>query len=337
MRVLWCLSTAVLGVSFNVKKTIFKQEHFRCMSTSVTSPSTFLDKIGQSVNYLVQKPVRLKYSSVISGRVGWFISQGIGIRALGVDSSANRLNGSEFVPIVTSIFETLVTSMAEEPVTLPINADFKDDPQKKFFNSNFGAILTMLKKDLQNIENGLYKYPYDMEPSTASRQWNAASVISQLGNYVQDRRSVIGRRSRRDGLEIRKNFISNKYPGTITIFSLFYNYLSSCCTFNVVEQTTICKISIISQMAGSRLNLPSSTIIRLANMYNRRYIVCILSPLQSSGWMRSSLTNVVIVLLLSCVWCATHFLATYSHTRYVSPHNYIYTHTYTQTHAHSHN
>ena len=68
-----------------------------------------------------------------------------------------------------------------------------------------------MKKELSNVENGIYKLPYDLDLSYAN-QWNPALVFNQLNRYVNDRKDVILRRSKKDGREIKRNFISNKYP-----------------------------------------------------------------------------------------------------------------------------
>jgi len=68
-----------------------------------------------------------------------------------------------------------------------------------------------MKKELSNVENGIYKLPYDLDLSYAN-QWNPALVFNQVNRYVNDRKDVILRRSKKDGREIKKNFISNKYP-----------------------------------------------------------------------------------------------------------------------------
>ena len=61
------------------------------------------------------------------------------------------------------------------------------------------------------LQAGLYKFPYDMQP-TYRPQWSGSRVLSQLRSYVSDRRAVLDRRDRRDGLEIRNTYASPKYP-----------------------------------------------------------------------------------------------------------------------------
>ena len=61
------------------------------------------------------------------------------------------------------------------------------------------------------LQAGVYKFPYDMQP-TYRPQWSGSRVLSQLRSYVSDRRAVLDRRDRRDGLEIRNTYASPKYP-----------------------------------------------------------------------------------------------------------------------------
>lgn len=68
-----------------------------------------------------------------------------------------------------------------------------------------------MKKEINNVETGIYKLPYDLDISYGN-QWNPALVLNQLNRYINDRKDVITRRSNRDGREMKKNFISNKYP-----------------------------------------------------------------------------------------------------------------------------
>ena len=86
------------------------------------------------------------------------------------------------------------------------------------FFKKIASIIGLLKKELKNIEDGEYLLPYDLDISNnngvlTNRQWNPVTVVQQLTTYARDRRTVLDRRDRKDGLEIRKTWTdTDKYP-----------------------------------------------------------------------------------------------------------------------------
>jgi len=93
-------------------------------------------------------------------------------------------------------------------------AYLESDEQRALFAKNFASIIDLLRRDMKNIETGVYKFPYDLTPSLKSPQWNPLTVATQVASYVTDRRAVLARsrRGAEGGTEIRERFSSNKYP-----------------------------------------------------------------------------------------------------------------------------
>merc|ERR1711988_499648 len=86
--------------------------------------------------------------------------------------------------------------------------------QRDLFSRNFAAIATLIKKELGHIENGVYKFPYDLDPTDpyAANQWNPLSVASKFNTYVNDRKLVFERRDAKNGNEITEKVKGPKYP-----------------------------------------------------------------------------------------------------------------------------
>ena len=195
-------------------------------SGQVISLSGVIQSLVKAGQYTVENPTRLRYATAMTARFGFFLGQGVGISLSGIDQAAKEnQNGIDFQAVVGALRDTILAESdipdpARENVEVETSVEAKvvlePDEQRALFNKNFQAIGNVLRADLANVEEGKYKFPYDLRLGSDSllsrRQWNPATVLSQAASYITDRRTVFDRRDRRDGLEIRKKFSSSKYP-----------------------------------------------------------------------------------------------------------------------------
>lgn len=188
-----------------------------------------VESIAKPLQYVAQDSTRVRYTIPMITRVGYFLSQGVTLSAVGYDRDPDAaktpigLNPTAVIgalqdALLADDVDTLAEPEAELADKLAKEAS-NDELQRILFAKNFASIFALLKKDLKNIEDGEYKLPYDMEPVGGAgggvikkRQWNPLAVAKQALQYVRDRQEVIDRRQRKDGFEVRKTWSSKMYP-----------------------------------------------------------------------------------------------------------------------------
>ena len=142
----------------------------------------------------------------------------MGLSLTGFDKTAQGSASINTMAVINALRDALMTESIEDlgaPRQGVEDGTISEaEIQRDLFSRNFAAIATLLKKELDHIENGVYKYPYDLNPTdqNAIRQWNPLSVASQVSNYIRDRRLVLDRRDRLDAKEVTRNFRGPKYP-----------------------------------------------------------------------------------------------------------------------------
>ena len=172
----------------------------------------------EPIQFVSENDVRSKYISSMLVRFGFFLGQGVGLSLIGFDKTAKGSASIDTGAVINALRDALATESIEHLGAprrgLEEGVASEKEIQRDLFSRNFAAIATLLKKELKHIENGVYKYPYDLDPTGqfAARQWNPLSVASQLSNYVRDRRLVLDRRDRMDAKEVARNFKGPKYP-----------------------------------------------------------------------------------------------------------------------------
>ena len=75
--------------------------------------------------------------------------------------------------------------------------------------------MDVFKRECEFIENGTYKFPYDMDPSTApAAQWNPLAVSALANANARDQRVVAERRNAKKGQELRETYVADpkRYP-----------------------------------------------------------------------------------------------------------------------------
>ena len=137
----------------------------------------------------------------MGARFSWFLNQGIALSLSGIDRSSKadevKMRGNSQGLSVASVFGALVDAIVADDdlsttTTMPMQSPDMTDEQRELFGKNFASIIRLLRKDLKHIEDGVYKFPYDMRPTYAP-QWGGPQVLSQLQAYVADRREVLAR------------------------------------------------------------------------------------------------------------------------------------------------
>ena len=70
-----------------------------------------------------------------------------------------------------------------------------------FWDENIAAILALFRAELDELERGRYKYPYDLQPIRAlrsggpgSEQWDPSNVVAMARRYMADQALVAARR-----------------------------------------------------------------------------------------------------------------------------------------------
>ena len=186
-------------------------------TTSTSSPVNSIFKLFEPIQFLTEKDLRAKYVSSMLLRFSFFLGQGVGLSLTGFDKTNEKSAKIDTLAVINALRDAL-TAESIDDLSKPLIGSFdgmsESEIQRDLFSRNFAAIAGLLKKELDYIDNGVYKYPYDLDPTNqfASKQWNPINVVSQLSNYITDRRSVLDRRDRKDALEVQRNFKTTKYP-----------------------------------------------------------------------------------------------------------------------------
>ena len=184
-------------------------------------------RLGETLQFAAADPVRARYSTAMIARFSYFLGQGVTVALAGInEGSLKREVVDERVSqaatraldpaaVIGALTDAI---LAEDTVPLE-NAGMDEKPllgndeQRELFNKNFQSIVGVLKRDMQNIENGKYAFPYDLELGYAP-QWSPVPVLNKLNIYLDERVKTIDRMYKKDGFEVRRNFKAGegKYP-----------------------------------------------------------------------------------------------------------------------------
>jgi len=85
----------------------------------------------------------------------------------------------------------------------------------QFLNQHLTCIVNLFRDELQHLENGVYKFPYDLNPATTPKtQWNPLEVFSLSTETLTDQGFVRERRSAKNGQDLLNDFSPdpNRYP-----------------------------------------------------------------------------------------------------------------------------
>jgi hypothetical protein len=89
-----------------------------------------------------------------------------------------------------------------------------------FWDENINAILSLYRTELEHLEAGSYKMPYDLMPSLrgpGSEQWDPLNVVAMARRYMSDQERVAARRKTpaTGGVEVQQELSAeerSQYP-----------------------------------------------------------------------------------------------------------------------------
>ena len=191
------------------------------VSAIKTSPAALVARLGRALRFVVDKPQRVQYATAMSARFAFFLSQSLIISRLPAMqsttvSSTSRAAALDVTAVTAAVMDAIMTDSPEEIGAMIPSVSSQSvlgsDEQRTLFAKNFAAIIQVLRKDLSNIEQRIYKMPTDLD--IRHPQWQPSAVLSQIRDYVTDRETVLARSRKglEGGLEIREKFESPKYP-----------------------------------------------------------------------------------------------------------------------------
>jgi ubiquinone/menaquinone biosynthesis C-methylase UbiE len=246
MKLLVVLAVLLVVVTNGFKTTIRRQftSSLSSSNTAVTSTPTSstpqetvsnilnqlraIDpaKVFETISKVVQKPQRLQYTASMMTRFSFFLLQGVSVSFL--RSSAKVSEGAnqpaqrtpiDPLKIVNALSAAILSDDDSDVYVQSITDDLNkqqviSDQQTEFFKTTFKEIINLMKKEMKNIEEGIYKYPYDLDPTNpaAISQWSPLTVAQQLREYYVDRQLVLDRQETKNAFEVAKSFVSSKYP-----------------------------------------------------------------------------------------------------------------------------
>lgn len=168
--------------------------------------------------------LRAQYTSAIGLRLAFFLSQGVlSSRVSGrsnIDGAAAASaiakavldpNPRAKIPDAESNLGNIVRNAAD-------GRELTEDEAaevSQFLSQHLTSIVNLFRQELEHLENGVYKFPYDLNPATAPpEQWNPADVFAIARDTLQDQASVSDRRDAKRGQELLDVFSPDpeRYP-----------------------------------------------------------------------------------------------------------------------------
>jgi len=163
--------------------------------------------------------VRASYTASIGLRFAFFLSQGV------LTSRSNDERNVDVGAIASVVARVVLnTDESSSSATAPIvrktmdGGDMSEEQAQEvseFLEQHMGAIIDVFKRELEFVENGVYKFPYDMDPSTApAAQWNPLAVAALTRAHQRDQKVVAERRKEKKGQELRETYMADpkRYP-----------------------------------------------------------------------------------------------------------------------------
>ena len=185
---------------------------------SRANPLSFLEDLRTRIEDALPEEakkaaLRAAYTSSAGLRFAFFLSQGVAnsrgtdgrdidvgaiaqavARVVMSDDGNGNASAGSATPIVRKTMDG--SDMSEEQA----------QEVSGFLEQHMGAILDVFKRECEFIENGTYKFPYDMDPSTApAAQWNPLAVSALANANARDQRVVAERRNAKKGARIARN------------------------------------------------------------------------------------------------------------------------------------
>ena len=163
--------------------------------------------------------VRASYTASIGLRFAFFLSQGV------LTSRATDERNLDVGAIASTVARVVLNpNESSSSATAPIvrktmdGGDMSEEQAQQvseFLEQHMAAIIDVFKRELEFVENGVYKFPYDMDPSTApAAQWNPLAVAALTRAHQRDQKVVTERRKEKKGQELRETYMADpkRYP-----------------------------------------------------------------------------------------------------------------------------
>ena len=168
--------------------------------------------------------LRTQYTSAVGLRLAFFLTQGVlSSRVSGrsnIDGAAAAAAIAKAVldpaprakiPDEKSNLGNIVSNAADGRAL----TDDEAAEVSQFLEQHLTCIVNLFRTELEHLENGTYKFPYDLNPATApTEQWNPAHVFAIASDTLSDQAKVADRRNAKRGQELLDTFgpDPNRYP-----------------------------------------------------------------------------------------------------------------------------
>lgn len=159
---------------------------------------------------------RAAYASSASLRFAFFLSQAV------ANSRATDARDLDVGAIAQAVGRVVLgndgegaASMVTKTMDGEVMEKARADSLNSFLEAHMGAILDVFRKEMEFVEQGTYKFPYDMDPSTApAAQWNPVAVSALARANARDQQTVAERRNAKKGQELRESYVADpkRYP-----------------------------------------------------------------------------------------------------------------------------
>ena len=158
---------------------------------------------------------RAAYASSASLRFAFFLSQAV------ANSRATEARDVDVGAIARMVARVVSGSGDARGVPMVTNTGggggekTAEDSLNAFLEAHLGAIADVFRKEMEFVEEGTYKFPYDMDPSTGpAAQWNPVAVSALARANARDQQTVAERRNAKKGQELRESYVADpkRYP-----------------------------------------------------------------------------------------------------------------------------
>lgn len=168
--------------------------------------------------------LRAQYTSAIGLRLAFFLSQGV--LSSRVSGSSNIDGAAAAAAIVKAVLEpepraripdadSKIGNIARNAADGRALTDAEAAEVSQFLEQHLTCIVNLFRDELAHLEDGVYKFPYDLNPATApASQWNPVDVFSLSRDTLTDQSDVSKRRDEKAGQELLEKFAPDpeRYP-----------------------------------------------------------------------------------------------------------------------------
>jgi len=160
--------------------------------------------------------LRTQYTSAVGLRLAFFLTQGV------LSSRVSGRSNIDGAAAATAIAKAVLDPAPRAKIpdensnlgNIVSNAadgrSLTDDEAaevSQFLEQHLTCIVNLFRTELEHLETGTYKFPYDLNPSTApAEQWNPADIFRIASDTLNDQAAVSDRRDKKAGQELLEKF-----------------------------------------------------------------------------------------------------------------------------------